>query len=78
VTGYSVRAVADAIASFLGAHPACADSIEGIQQWWLRPLGITPPIDVISRALDLLEIEQTIESFHIGPRVIWRLRTSVD
>ena len=73
MTEYSVRVVADAIASFLVAHPTCADTIEGIQQWWLRPQGIIPAIDIIASALDLLEMEKRVESRRIGQRVLWRL-----
>lgn len=78
MNGYSVRVVANAIASFLDAHPSCADSIEGIEQWWLRPQGITPPVDVVARALDLLEMEQVIESRRAGSRAIWCLRKTAD
>jgi hypothetical protein len=74
VSGYSVRDVADAISRFLVAQPACADTIEGIQQWWLRPSGIDAPRDVIASALELLEMEQHIERRQAGSREIWRLR----
>jgi hypothetical protein len=76
VSGHSVRDVADAIARFLAAQPACADTIEGIQQWWLRPSGIDSPRDVIASALELLEMEQHIERRQVGTREIWRLRRS--
>lgn len=74
MTGYSERAVADAIAGFLAEHPACADTIEGIELWWLKPRGVTPPRGVIERALELLEAEQLIECRPIGARKLWRLR----
>lgn len=74
MNGYSVREVADVIARFLAAQPACADTIEGIQQWWLRPSGIDAPRDVIAGALELLEMEQYIERRQAGTREIWRLR----
>ncbi|HUA80967.1 MAG TPA: hypothetical protein VL997_11380 [Dyella sp.] len=74
MTGYPVRTVADAIAGFLAEHPACADTIEGIELWWLNPRGITPPREVIVRALELLEVEQLIECRPIGARKLWRLR----
>lgn len=76
MNGYSVRDVADAIARVLAAQPACADTIEGIQQWWLRPSGIDAPRDVIASALELLEMEQHIERRRVGTREIWRLRRS--
>lgn len=78
MTGYSVRAVADAIACFLAEHPACADTIEGIELWWLRPRGITPPREVIARALELLEVEQVVECRLIGLRKLWRLPRAKD
>lgn len=78
MSGYSVREVADVVARFLAAQPNCADTLEGIQQWWLRPLGIDPPRDVIASALELLEMEQYVERRHAGPREIWRLRRSLD
>lgn len=76
MTGYSVRAVADAIMEFLSANPACADTIEGIEQWWLRPRGIHPPRDLIAQALELLETEGAVHSRQTGGRVIWRLDAS--
>jgi hypothetical protein len=72
VTGYSERAVADAIAAFLAAHPACADTVEGIEQWWLRPQGVTPPREMIEKALALLEKEQVVVSRCRGERTVWR------
>lgn len=72
MTGYSERAVADAIAAFLAAHPACADTVEGIEQWWLRPQGVTPPRALIERALALLEKEQRVVARRYGERTVWR------
>jgi hypothetical protein len=72
MTGYSDRAVADAIAAFLAAHPACADTVEGIEQWWLRPQGVTPSREIIERALGLLEKEQVVVSRRCGGHTVWR------
>lgn len=70
---HSTRAVADAIASHLAAHPASADTVEGIHQWWLRPLGLDHSIEVTARALELLAMEQVVECRRIGQRNLWRL-----
>lgn len=78
MTGYSVRAVADAIMEFLSAHPACADTVEGVEQWWLRPRGLNPPRDLIMQALELLQTEGAIGSRRIGDRVLWRRPTPDD
>lgn len=72
MTGYSERAVADAIAAFLAANPACADTVEGIEQWWLRPQGVMPPRELIERALALLEKERVVVSRRYGERTVWR------
>ena len=72
VTGHSERAIADAIVAFLGANPSCADTVEGIEQWWLRPQGVTAPRELIERALALLEKEQVLISRCRGERTVWR------
>jgi hypothetical protein len=71
---HSTRAVANAIASYLAAHPASADTLEGIHGWWLGPLGFDHPVEVTACALELLEMEQKIESIGVGQRRVWRLR----
>ena len=72
VTGYSERAIADAIVAFLHANPACADTVEGIEQWWLRPQGVSAPRELIERALVLLEKERVVVSRCRGERTVWR------
>lgn len=71
---HSTRAVANAIATYLAAHPASADTVEGIHDWWLRPLGLNHPIEVTACALELLEMEQLVECREVGRRQVWRLR----
>ncbi|SFS13566.1 hypothetical protein SAMN05216570_2894 [Dyella sp. OK004] len=73
MTGHSVRIVADAIARHLAIRPGCADSVEGIQQWWLRPAGVEVPLEIVSDALRLLEEERVVECRLLGAREIWRL-----
>jgi hypothetical protein len=74
VTGQSVRVVADAIGRYLATRPGCADSVEGIQQWWLRPTGVEVPLEVVADALWLLEEEKVVECRRLGAGEIWRLR----
>jgi hypothetical protein len=71
---HSTRAVANAIAAYLAAHPAAADTLEGIHAWWLVPLGLDHPVEVTACALELLEMEGKIESVELGPRRVWRRR----
>lgn len=74
MTGQSVRVVADAIARYLATRPGCADSVEGVQQWWLRPAGVEVPLEVVADALRLLEKEKVVECRRLGAGEIWRLR----
>lgn len=74
MTGDSVRAVADAIARYLAARPEGADSPEGIQQWWLRPVGIEVPMELVLVALRLLEGEGVVECRRLAGREVWRRR----
>ena len=50
-----VRALADAIDDYLGAHPQAADSAEGIQVWWLAPPLNQEPLTAVVAALEDLE-----------------------
>ena len=70
--------MADAIARHLARSPACADSAEGIQQWWLRPLDFEVPLELVIEALKLLESEGLVECRRVGTREIWRLRRGGD
>jgi len=74
VTDNSVRATADAIARYLAAYPVAADTVDGVQQWWLRPSGVEATRDVTEAALRLLEIEQRVECLSRAGREIWRAR----
>lgn len=78
VTGHSVRVVADAIARHLAGSPGCADSAEGVQQWWLRPVGVEVPLELVLEGLRVLEGEGVIECRQLGTREIWRLRRGAD
>lgn len=51
----TVGSIAEAIARYLRAHPEAADSVEGIRQWWLTPLGPPRSVTQVEAALaDLL------------------------
>ena len=78
MNAYSTRIVADAIASYLAAHPDGADTVEGIHQWWLRPLGLDQPVEVVARALELLAMERIVECRCVGQRHVWRRRRITD
>ena len=68
--GGDARAVAVQIARYLRAHPDAADTLEGAALWWLQR---QPPLDVVERAMRLLEEVKVVER-HIlpGGRVIFR------
>lgn len=78
MNAYTTRAVADAIASHLAAYPDSADTVEGIHQWWLRPLGLDHSIEVTARALELLAMERVVECRSVGQRNVWRRRRITD
>jgi hypothetical protein len=54
------RAVA-AIQRYIAEHPAAADSVEGVAQWWLPDMGLDLPLEVVHRALDTLWRSGAIE-----------------
>jgi hypothetical protein len=47
------RAIA-AIERYVAEHPAAADSVDGVAQWWLPDMGLDLPLEVVHRALDIL------------------------
>ena len=63
----------DAIARYLQAHPRAADSLEGIQAWWLpSPLNAGPLAAVIA-ALEELQRRGVVEKATVdGNRAIYR------
>ena len=78
VISHSVRVVADSIARHLVARPGCADSVEGIQQWWLRSAGVEVSLDVVVEGLRTLEEEGVVECRRLGTQEIWSLRRGAD
>jgi hypothetical protein len=73
-----VRVVADAIIQYLAEHPDGADTAEGIHQWWLRPGVANHTPETTVHALELLAMEDVVESRRIGSRVLWRRRRTAE
>ena len=53
----AVAGIVVAIRRYFATHPDAADSIEGIQRWWLLPQSREEPRLLIERALDRLVAE---------------------
>jgi hypothetical protein len=71
----SVKDVASEIQGYIESHPAAADTIEGVMQWWL-PTG-DASLDAVETALNRLvkqHILERVENKH-GP-VIYRVRAA--
>jgi Fe2+ or Zn2+ uptake regulation protein len=50
----TVREIADEIVRYLADHPDAADTLEGIQHWWLSRQRWEPAATQVQRALDWL------------------------
>jgi hypothetical protein len=70
----AVHMAASAIATYLAQYPGSADTAEGIHAWWL---GHACPLEIVQRALELLEMEGTVERLRVGSRFVWRLAQRV-
>jgi hypothetical protein len=46
--------IAAEIAEYLDGHPNAADSLSGVQAWWLNKRSHLPPRETVRRALSLL------------------------
>ncbi len=57
---------------YLAVHPEAADTVEGIQHWWIRVSAMPVPITVVQLALERLELEGVVEQVKLGNRIIWR------
>ncbi|MCE2908348.1 MAG: hypothetical protein ACK5Y8_19175 [Betaproteobacteria bacterium] len=55
-----VRAVATAIWRYLTDHPHAADTVQGIQRWWLLPNFGELPLTTVEAALAKLEDEGAV------------------
>lgn len=56
-----IRAVANAIASYLDDFPSATETAEGITRWWLARQRFNDSLEVVEEALDLLEQEGLVE-----------------
>jgi hypothetical protein len=68
----AVQFVKTEIRGFLARHPGSADTIEGIQNWWIRWPGIPESMSVTAAALASLEGDGVLMRLQIGNSVIWR------
>ena len=51
--GDAIGIVARALRRYLAAHPTAADTVNGIQRWWLAP-AVDEPLPLVELALDRL------------------------
>jgi len=67
-----ISRVADVIKSYLSEHPAAADTIEGIHEYWIA-WGDIPEMKAVTEAA-LLHLEQAgfVMRTKAGNRDIWR------
>lgn len=61
-----------AIRAFLRARPDSADTVTGIQRWWISWPGFAGSADDTQTALERLETLGEVERFKIGSSIIWR------
>ena len=48
-----IDAIAGDVEAYVDSHPAAADTVAGIQRWWLRR-PIAPPVDLVEAAVNSL------------------------
>lgn len=71
-----VQFASNAIMRHLQAHQECADTIEGIHEWWIEWPVASESIFVTYTALIELESSGVIERRLVSNREIWRLARS--
>ena len=57
-----IEHVADTIRAYLDTHPSASDSLDGVLQWWLDPLGTRVSPVVATAALERLIRLGVVES----------------
>lgn len=73
-----VEQIAAAIERYLLIHPAAADSVVGITQWWLPVVGVEADCEEVEKALMLLQTRGVVESvFTTDRQRFWRLTGAV-
>lgn len=55
-----VASIASAILRYFATHPDAADSVDGIQRWWLLPLLREEPLPLVQIALERLVVEGVV------------------
>lgn len=49
-----IEHLANAIVQYLAVHPHAADTVGGIQSWWLTGMPVSPRRDDVERAIGML------------------------
>jgi hypothetical protein len=57
----AVLRVVRGISRYLAEHPEAADTVDGIQHWWLPRLGIDATVNTLHAALDRLVADGIVE-----------------
>ena len=70
----AASAVAEEIRSYLREHPLAADTLEGIQRWWIARQRYDESLKRLQRALEQLAAEGAVEKVQVAGRVVYRLR----
>jgi hypothetical protein len=52
--GGRIRVIAEEIARYLEDHPDAADTLDGIQEWWLFRQRLDESLDGVSKAVEYL------------------------
>ena len=51
---YNRNKISKQILNYLKMHPASADSLEGIADWWLKSESVDQAVDEVAEALEVL------------------------
>lgn len=69
-----LAAAVAALEAYLERHPEAADSVQGIEQWWLLSMGVDVSENVVKLALEELEQRAFVRRTTLPDgQVIWRL-----
>lgn len=61
--GDAIAAIVDAIRHYFSRYPTAADSVDGIQRWWLPPPLDEEPLFLVELAIDRLVEEGVVRRF---------------
>lgn len=59
------------IARYVAARPGCADTVEGVHQWWISWPGAAA-VAVTLAALQQLQCDGVVQGLRVGDRELWR------